>query len=125
MKSLKHLLDELEEIGLDHPEVEDTDVREQMYAVVYRGFIEQTPGYVPPETFGMFETEGNRRVKAALVRFVSEAVPEAKQQGLATPKQRFHAFENGEVTSEGGKPYDDFFGSAETYDGVKRALEGQ
>ena len=28
MKALKNLLDDLEEIGMEHPEVEDTDVRE-------------------------------------------------------------------------------------------------
>src|SRR5256885_1293395 len=114
MKALKQLLDDLEALGMEHMDVEDTDVREQMYAVVYHGFIEQTPGFELPATFGMLEEEGNQAVRDALTRFLGTAVPEAKKLGLAKPEQRFRAFENGDITSDGGKPYDDFFGSAET-----------
>lgn len=124
MKALKTLLDDLEVIGMEHMEVEDTDVREQMYAVIYHGFIEQTPGAALPDTFGMFEDEGNRAVKSALRRFLSAAVPEATQLGLTQAKDRFRAFENGAITSEGGKSYDDFFGSAESYEGLKAAFGG-
>jgi hypothetical protein len=122
MNALKHLLDDLEAIGLEHMEVEDTDVREQMYAAVYHGFIEQTPGYALPETFGMFEAEGDAAVRDALIRFLDAARREAQRLGLAAPAQRFRAFENGEILSDGGKPYDDFFGSAETYEQVKAAF---
>jgi hypothetical protein len=122
MKALKQLLDDLDAIGMEHMEVEDTDVREQMYAVVYHGFIEQTPGFALPDTFGMFEEEGNQAVRDALTRYLNAAVPEAEKLGLAKPEQRFRAFENGDITSDGGKPYDDFFGSAETYEGVKAAF---
>lgn len=122
MKALKQLLNDLEAIGMEHMEVEDTDVRGQMYAAVYHGFIEQTPDYQLPEVFGMFEEEGNVAVREALAHFLSAAVLEATHLGLAGPEARFRAFENSRITSEGGKPYDDFFGSAETYAAVKAAF---
>lgn len=124
MKALKNLLDDLSSIGGDHCEVEDTDVREQMYAAVFHGFIEQTPGFALPEFFGMFEDEGNERVKGALARFLEDAVVEAKKLGLISPAQRFRAFEDGSITSDSGQPFDDFFGSAASYDGAKAAFGG-
>ncbi len=124
MKALKNLLNDLSAVGDDHSEVEDTDVREQMYAAVFHGFIEQTPGFELPGFFGMFEDEGNERVKASLARFVADAIPEAKKLGFSSPSQRFAAFENGSITSDSGQPFDDFFGSASTYEGAKAAFAG-
>ena len=122
MNALKNLLNDLSDIGGDHCEVEDTDVREQMYAAVFHGFIQQTPGYALPDFFGMFEDEGNQRVKDALSRFLVDAVGEARKLALASPAQRFRAFENGSIISDSGQPFDDFFGSATSYEGAKAAF---
>jgi hypothetical protein len=119
MNAIKTLLNDFESIWSIHREVDDTDVREQTYRVVFLGFIDQDPDFTLPDEFGMFEEEGNQGVKEALAKFLPAAVSEAKKLGLRTPEQRFDVFENGRITSDGGKPTDDFFGSSESYEDAK------
>jgi hypothetical protein len=110
-EALKKLLDSLEGIASEHEEVTDTDVREQMYEAVFHGFIVQTPGYTLPQSFGMFEPAGNAMVRAAFAEFI----PAANQSGLASPEQRFAAFQDSSVLSRQGNAYDEFFGHAESF----------
>src|SRR6266566_7888176 len=58
---LKRLLDDLDKISEQHKEVSDTDVREQMYVAIHKGFIVPEAGYIVPPTFGMFSSRGDRR----------------------------------------------------------------
>jgi hypothetical protein len=77
---LKRILDDLDEISERHEEVFDTDVREQMYVAIRKGFIMPDAGYIVPATFGMFSTRGDCRVREAIVNFLAdrvEGVPDA------------------------------------------------
>ena len=109
--ALKMLLDTLDEIARDHGDIEDTDVREQMRDAVEKSLLAPVAGYVWPDEFGMFEPDGNVRVKAALLEFVAAATVETA--GLATRADRLRAFQNEELMSRDGSYYDDYFG----YDG--------
>jgi hypothetical protein len=107
-KALKALLNALDTIAEDHEEVTDTDVRERMRDVVEHALLEPVPGYAVPDEFGMFEPDGNARVKAALVRFVAAAKVEAA--GLTTRRDRLNAFQDIDVVSRDGNTYDEYFG---------------
>jgi hypothetical protein len=109
---LKRLLDQLDSTMESHEEVGDTDVREQMYAAVYHGFIVQTPDYTLPSEFGMFEPAGNSAVRSALTEFISAA----SALGIPTPQQRFEAFQDNSVLSSAGNAYDEYFGDAGSLD---------
>lgn len=119
---LKALLNRLETIAEEHGEVTDTDVREQMYAAVYHGFIAQTPGYELPTEFGLFEEEGNEAVRSALADFIEAARTAAQGDGLNTAEKRFDGFQDGSVLSDGGSPYDEFFGHSESLKELANAM---
>ncbi len=108
-EALKTLLNRLDAIEKVRPEIGDTDVREQMSEVVYHGLIAQKAGYEVPHEVGMFEPAGNDAVREALVAFLTEA----RATAPATPEERFAAFQDAEVLSDAGHPYDEYFGHGE------------
>jgi hypothetical protein len=101
----------LEEIGEEHDELTDTDVREQMHEAVMNVFIDPREGYTVPETFGMYSPEGDAAVRRVLERFLPRLVAAASEAGLATPKERLIAFQDtGVETPRQRSTYDEFFG---------------
>lgn len=116
--ALKNLLDRLDAVSNVHEEVGDTDVREQMFEAIYRGFIAESPGYTLPARFGMFERPGDAAVRAALSEFISTACA----AGISTPEQRFAAFQDDSVRSDAGNAYDEYFGHADNFDGLSAAM---
>jgi hypothetical protein len=111
--ALKRLLDDLDEILERHEEVGDTDVREQMYVAIRKGFIMPEAGYVVPSSFGMFSWSGNRRVRVAIARFLADPELVSVSQACQTPQARLDWFQDSEVRSSTGTVYDEFFGYAE------------
>jgi hypothetical protein len=111
-KILQALLEDLDAISEDHEEVGDTQVRLAMTKAVHDGFISPKPDFTLPAEFYMFSAEGDRKVRAALQRFLKKAVKAAKVEGLDTPALRLAAFQNMDVWSEheGGSCYNDYFG---------------
>src|SRR5262245_36639719 len=110
---LKALLEDLDAITEEHEEIGDTDVSIQMTRVVHEGFVSPKVGLVLTNKFGMHTREGDRKVRAALQRFLKKATKTAKAEGLDTPEARLAAFQNMEVWSEdeeGGSCYNDYFG---------------
>ena len=105
-KVLEILLNTLEDIGEEHGELYDTDCREQMSDAVFNGFIFEKENYVLPETFGLYEKDGNEAVKKALTIYIEEMLILVKD---ATPKERLEMFQD-EVYAEGGESQDEFFG---------------
>ena len=69
MKSLKILLNRLDEIATKHEELLDTDVRERMRDAIDSAFLSSVSGYELPNDFGMFEPKSDAMVKAALANF--------------------------------------------------------
>jgi hypothetical protein len=113
-KALKQLINALDKIFEDHEEVGDTAVREFMYAAVHQSFIDPKPGYELPTEFGMFSEEGDRKVRAALKKFLTH--PEVAEAAikLKIPKERLDAFQDDDVESSEGNKYDEYFGYAES-----------
>jgi hypothetical protein len=100
-KALKQLLTAFDRIYAKHEEIGDSDVRDQMYAAIYRSFIQPQPGYTLPATFGMFSDEGNDLVRAALQKFLTRPEVLAASRALKSPEERFAAFQDDDVeTSE-------------------------
>ncbi len=109
-KSLKALLNALDKVGEDFEEVTDTAVREQMRDAVEKGLLDPVPGYQLSDAFGMFEPEGNAKVKVALAKFLTAARAEAEAAGLKTRADRLRAFQDIDVESRDGNTYDEYFG---------------
>jgi hypothetical protein len=112
-KALKQLINALDKVFEEHDEVGDTDVREQMYDAVHKGFIVPQPGYKLPARFGMFSDEGNELVRAALQRFLAHPEVVAASRSLKTPEARLAAFQDVDVESSEGNTCDEYFGYAE------------
>jgi hypothetical protein len=110
--ALKQFLSMLDKIYAKHEELGDTDVREQMYQAIYRGFIQPQQGYSLPERFGMFDDAGNDLVSAALHSFLTHAEVLAASRALKTPEVRFAAFQDSEVKTREGTTYFEYFGYA-------------
>jgi hypothetical protein len=111
-KPLSKLLTQLESISEEHEEVFDTDVREEMATAIYCGFIAPKKNYQLPPSFEMFDEDGDAAIRKALSKFLKEACAIADKQGW-TKKERQKAFQDPDVTSEGGLSYDEFFGHAD------------
>jgi hypothetical protein len=112
-KALKRLIDDLDKVFESHEEVGDTAVREAMYDAIHKSFIKPVKGYKLPDEFQMFTPAGNKKVRAALAKFLAHAEVAAAAKELKTPKQRLDAFQDGDVESSEGNWYDEYFGYAE------------
>jgi len=112
-KALKQLINALDKVFEEHEEVGDTDVREQMYDAVHKGFIVPETGYELPPKFGMFTDEADKQVRAALQKFLEHPEVTAAADSLDTPEARLAAFQDIEVESNEGNTYDEYFGYAE------------
>jgi hypothetical protein len=107
---LKTLMETLEALGHEYSEIYDTDIREHLFDAVRRAFIKPEAGYVVPDAYGLFDENGNCRVKAALEQYVSAAKLYAEQEGLNYPIDRLAAFQNLNVFTDEEQYPDDFFG---------------
>ena len=107
-KSLKVLLNALDKIDEDAPEIMDTEVRERIRVAVENALLRPVAGYELPDEFGMFSPEAEKQVRAALVKFIEAARVESA--GLVTFAERLRAFQDGEVESRNGNDYDEYFG---------------
>ena len=118
-KSLKTLLNAMDKIFEDFEEVGDTAVREQMRESIEKALLAPVTGYVLPNEFGMFESKGNAKVRAALAKFIESAKIESV--GLTTREERLRAFQDLDVESREGNTYDEYFGYD---DSLERGLTG-
>ena len=100
-------MNRLDAIALEHPEVNDTAVREEMSTAILNGFFRKTEDYRLLDKFAMYSTKGNIDVMVALAYFIGNARFVA---GLDTFHQRMTAFQNPEIISENDHDYSYFFG---------------
>ncbi|MBV8416916.1 MAG: hypothetical protein JO251_17060 [Verrucomicrobia bacterium] len=112
-QALKILLNQLDEIASQHEEIEDTDVREQMAEAIDKSFVQPEHGYVLPNKFGMFSTEGDAAVRKALGAFLNHPEVIAARAQLPKAVDRLNAFQDESVVSDQGRRYDDYFGYLE------------
>jgi hypothetical protein len=90
--ALSTLATEMADIGEEHEEITDTDIRERMFDVIFQGFIYRTPGYQAPQFYNTDTPECNVAVRAALTKFIEQANLAADASGLDTPQKRHDAF---------------------------------
>ena len=110
-KPLLQLLNEFDRIAQTYEEIGDTDVREQIRDALNDGYVTPKDGFKLPETFGMFEAEGNAQVGAALRQFLAAANKIAAQRkNLQTAKGRLRSIQDENVTSDAGTLYDEYWG---------------
>ena len=105
-KVLETLLNELGEIAEEHGEIYDTECREQMSAAVFNGFIFAKKGYTLPNTFGLYEKDGNDAVKKSLDKYITEMLILAKE---SSEKERLEMFQDAVYNQDDESP-DEFFG---------------
>jgi len=110
-KSLKQLLNTLDKIFEQHEELGDSDVRDRMASVIHKGFVHRLAPALP-ESFGMFTPAGEKRVQAALKKFLNHPEVLAASKSLKTPEDRLMAFQDDEVKSAEGNNYSEYFGYA-------------
>jgi hypothetical protein len=109
-KGLKQFLTALDKIYAKHEEVGDSDVRDQMYAAIYRSFIQPRRGYSLPAKFGMFSDKGNDLVRLTLDRFLTHPETLAASSALKSPEDRFAAFQDDDVETSEGTTCIEYFG---------------
>jgi hypothetical protein len=110
-KPLLQLLNEFDRIAQTYEEIGDTDVREQIRVALNDGYVTPKDGFELPETFGMFEPDGNAQVGAALRQFLAAANKIAAQRkNLQTAKGRLRSIQDENVTSDDGTLYDEYWG---------------
>jgi hypothetical protein len=107
-KLVKALLNAMDRIYEDYPEVTDTETRGYLREAITDGFINPKPDFVLPDDFAMADDEGNAKVKAALAKFLVKARAEAEKAGLSTAEARLRAFQD-DVKSTEGSEYDEYF----------------
>ena len=109
-KALKQFLTALDRIYAKHEEVGDSDVRDQMYAAVYRSFIQPQQGYSLPAQFGMFSNKANDLVRVALHKFLTHPQVLAASRALKSPEDRFAAFQDDDVQTSEDTTCFEYFG---------------
>ena len=122
-KAAQALLNELDSIAQQHPEVMDTECRERLFDVLFLSVIRPQVGSVLledgllqdglpedglPDEYGLYDAAGNARVRAAFQKYVPSAVRAASLEGLTTPAQRLAAFQDS--SSDAGTSTDEYFG---------------
>jgi hypothetical protein len=70
---LFQLLTRLEAIGQDHEELSDTESREAMRRVVFKGFLKPDPSFSMPTDFGLEDDESNQAIGDAIARYIQAA----------------------------------------------------
>jgi hypothetical protein len=110
--AVRALLDDMDAVCKQWPELTDTEVRGAMRDDITDGFIDPKPGFVLPDDYGLSTPEGDAAVRAALARFLADARTAAEQEGLLTPTERLRAFQCN-VQSAAGSEYDLYFNSVE------------
>ena len=113
-KALRQLINTLDKVFETHEEVGDTAVREAMYDAIHKSFIKPVKGYTLPDEFEMFSPEGNKKVRAALAKYLAHPDVAAAAKKLKTPKERLDAFQDADVESAEGNSYDEYFGYADS-----------
>ena len=111
--TLKKLLDRLDEIGSEHRELFDSDVRQNMSNAIIDGFVRNRTGYEIPNDFGMFTDTGNTAVKTAIATFIEMAIRDAEKMRLTTFHARLSALQDDSVRSAEGNDYDEFLGHSQ------------
>jgi hypothetical protein len=81
--AVRALLDEMDAVCKNWPELTDTEVRGAMREDITDGFIDPKPGFVLPDDYGLSTPEGSAAVRAALARFFGRCSIRGRPGGFA------------------------------------------
>lgn len=109
--SLAGLLEALEKISEQHPELFDTDVRERAWDVVYHRVILAEKSFQIPKKLGLFSEAANQKLVDVLQHHLNNLSTAFEVCGLKTKEDRIHSFQNPYVKTAKGLTHEDFFGS--------------
>jgi hypothetical protein len=107
------LYNTLEEIGEEHEELFDTDVREAMHASLDYYFVWDSFEENMPITYSMFSKEGDAKVAEAIQNYCRKATETAQKMGIKPGQDREDVLQDGSLETNQGQYYDDFIGFAE------------
>ncbi len=82
------LLEDLEALAEEHPEMLDTMVRETLWTALDRAVIRRETGFSLPAEFGLFSDNANLRLRRLLLRFIEAFEQIGALGGLDTPERR-------------------------------------
>lgn len=121
---LRHLLESLETIANQHPELFDSDVREAMSDAVVDGFVRGRGIEAVPDSFAMFSVEADAWVRKVIEEYVVSANRIASEVGLKSFPDRLAAVQNPKVRTSFGSDYEDFLGHspADCFDSVGNVI---
>jgi hypothetical protein len=105
--ALMVLLDELDRLAIEHPELTDTEVREEMGNALLAALVSRGDGHSLPKRLGMFSERGNRDVRRALAAYLKSVSGEMVD---ASPAECLAALQDCTVCSRQGTKYDMYFG---------------
>jgi hypothetical protein len=108
--ALKSFLTALDKIFAKHEELGDTQVREEMFAAIIKGFIKPERTYKLPAKFGMFSEQANFLVRAAIQGFLDHPEVKAAKKALTSPDERLNAFQDFTVETKEGINVFEYFG---------------
>jgi len=106
-------------------DVGSTDVREEMFSVIWQGFLKPTSPLSMPRKFYFEQQIHEDMVNTALQTYIDKAVPLAEKLGLSSFKQRLLAFQGKGIETPSGVTCDRFFGwiPAEAFDEDGNAVD--
>lgn len=110
--ALRQLLERLDKLRAEHPELGEPEVGEVLSDALFHSFILRLPGYSLPESLGLVSPAGNAAVRIALADFL-DATADCPGR---TPVQRFAMFQDPTVETKAGRIYGDYFGFYASYE---------
>ena len=106
---LRELMQSLETLAMDNPEIYTSEFREKICDLIWNGFVRPTDEYKLSDDFGLSSDDANRRVKQTLQRYIQEASTTASSLSLRFYK-RLSVFQDRNVTTYPRRSrFDDFF----------------
>ena len=115
-KALYILLNELESVEDDYPEIYSEQTSIYIREAILYGLIFQKEEYVLPQRFGLLDDDGNQTLHLALNRYIERVSELAIGLNVMTAQERLEMFQDKTVLSHNNKTVDIFFGWIELLD---------
>lgn len=106
---LRTLLDHLEDLSTDHPEILSESVCDSMTMALTHAFLIPKPDYALPDHYDSGNAVLDLKIKQILSDYIQVIKPAAQAFGADTPHDRLIIFQDLDVESKGGYVQDDFF----------------
>lgn len=103
----------LEDIGEEHEEVTEIDVREAIHDCLNLHFIWGHSWESLPVNYEMFSPEGDAAVAEAVESFLTDAVPAVEKNDIPVGRPRLALLQDTSLRTRGGSRYDLFIGHVE------------